>query len=127
MRTESRADSRLFGTLLRSLLKEGISVRFEARGRSMFPAIADGHPIEVKAEKTAHGDVALVENEDGFRVHRVLRSANGVVTRGDCCFGEDPYPAELIGSVSFGSGRRIPRQRLRSRVRRWIARWRGHF
>ena len=128
MRSESRADSRLFGDLVRSLLKDGISVRFEARGRSMYPALADGDVVQVNASAIAQrGDVALVDTAEGLRAHRVIRSANGIVTRGDCCFGEDPYSAEMIGAVANAHGDAIPRQRFGSIARRWIARWRGHF
>ena len=126
MRTESRADSRMFGELLRSLLKDGVAVRFQARGRSMFPAIDDGDVVQVEAGSVGRGDVALVETAEGFRAHRVVGASNRIVTRGDCCFGEDPYIAEIIGSVT-AANRRIPSQRIGSVVRRWIARWRGHF
>lgn len=126
MRTEARADSRMFGELLRSLLRDGLAVRFQARGRSMFPAIADGDVVQVEAGAVGRGEVALVETADGFRAHRVVGMSNHVVTRGDCCFGEDPYISELMGTVSMGD-RRIPSQRIGSVVRRWVARWRGHF
>lgn len=127
MRSESRDDSRLFGALMRSLLKEGISVRFRARGRSMYPAIADGQTLQVDPQSVTRGDVALVQTAEGFRVHRVMATGNAIITRGDCCFGEDPYPAEMIGAVTARDGESIPRQPVGSVLRRWFARWRGHF
>jgi len=127
MRTESRTDSRLFGELLRSLLKDGISARFQAHGRSMFPAIANGDVVQVDAGAVVQRDgVALVETTDGFRAHRVVRGGNEVVTRGDCCFDEDPHVTGVIGAVS-SQGQPIAANRLGAAVRRWIARWRGHF
>lgn len=127
MRIETREDSGLFGELLRSLLEDGIAVRFQAHGRSMYPAIVDGNFVQVESGSAKPGDVAMIETPDGFRVHRVVGASDGNSTRGDCCFGEDPHPAAMIGSVSFGPHRRIPRQRFASRFRRWIAGWRGHF
>jgi hypothetical protein len=126
MRTEERTDSRMFGELLRSLLRNGMAVRFQARGRSMYPAIADGDVVQVEAGAVQRGDVALVETADGLRAHRLVGASNLIVTHGDCCCGVDPYVAELLGHVSMGD-RRIPSQRIGSVVRRWLARWRGRF
>ena len=86
MRSEVRHDSKLFRELSRSLLKKGISVRFLARGRSMFPVIADGETVQVDAREAACGDVLLLDTDDGLRVHRLQVSDVGhVVTRGDSC------------------------------------------
>jgi len=127
MRSETRRDSRLFGEVMRSLLKEGLSVRFYAEGRSMYPAIADGELVQVDlAGAVDRGDVVIVESADGLRVHRV----NGLGTRGDCCFEADRNSGAAIGTVSLVKGdivERVPRQRLGSMLRRWLARWRGRF
>jgi hypothetical protein len=132
MRNETRSDSQQFGDLLRTLLRQGISVRFVARGRSMYPAIADGDIVEVDptGDHPGAGGVAMVETSDGFRVHRVLGSANDFVTRGDCCFAKDEAVRPFPGTVSVLDGnhrRPVPRQRLGGILRRWIARFRGHF
>lgn len=129
MRSETRSDSRLFGDLLRSLLKDGISVRFRASGSSMYPAIKDGDLLQVDPLKGPHrGDVVMANSEEGLRVHRVVNSG-GTATRGDCCFDHDST-AGFIGIVSLADRertRQVPAQRLSSTIRRWIARIRGHF
>ena len=123
MRSETRRDSRLFGEAVRSLLKDGIAVRFRANGRSMYPAVRDGDEVQVEAQSAGPGEVAMVETEEGLRVHRVMRSGR---TQGDCCLEADS-PAEVIGRVSVVNDRQVAWQKVGSRVRRWIARWRGQF
>jgi len=131
VQSEVRSDSRLFTELLRSLLAEGISVRFRAHGRSMYPAIADGDCLQVDpvARAANHGEVVMVENRDGLRAHRVTQT-NALLTRGDSCLHDDAEAQHFVGAVSVFDGlsvRPAPRQRRRSIIRRWIARWRGHF
>lgn len=132
MQSETRSDSRLFSELLRSLLGEGISVRFRAQGRSMYPAIADGDVVQVNppAGPAVRGEVVMVESSEGLRVHRVIRSGENMRTRGDCCFQSDDNVQSVIGAASLAKGeisRPTPRQSLGTTIRRWIARWRGHF
>jgi len=132
MRSETRTDSRLFGGLLRTLLREGMAVRFQAHGRSMYPAIADGNVVQVEPAATpaARGDVVVVETNDGLRLHRVTRSSANLRTRGDCCVEHDGEVEQLAGQIAIindGVVRPVPRQRLGSIVRRWLATWRGHF
>ncbi len=104
MESEVRSDSRLFRTLSRSLLQEGIRVRFRAQGRSMFPAIKDGEVIELEPASTAvAGDVLLIESAKGLRVHRVINVSDGeVVTRGDSCIEDDTISstAAILGRVT---------------------------
>ena len=123
MRSETRHDSRLFREALRSLMKDGIAVRFRAHGRSMYPAVQDGDEVQVEAKVAERGDVAMVETDEGLRVHRVIGSG---ATRGDCCLNADS-PREIVGKVSRVNDRAVPQQKTGSRVRRWIARWRGRF
>ena len=123
MRSETRRDSRLFGEALRSLLRDGIAVRFRANGRSMYPAVRDGDEVQVELGSASCGGVAMVETAEGFRVHRVKRDS---LTRGDCCLEEDSA-AEIVGRVSRVNDRPVALQKMGSRVRRWIARWRGRF
>ncbi len=131
MRSETRLDSRLFGELLRSLLKDGVSVRFSARGRSMYPAISDGDTVQVEsAEQIRRGEVVMVASGETFRVHRVVESGEGVSTQGDCCFEPDGAVRDVMGSVSVvrsGAVGTCSKQTFGSRIRRRIARWRGHF
>jgi len=122
MRSETRRDSRLFAETVRTLLRNGFAARFRANGRSMYPAVRDGDEVQVEPTVPESGDVVMVETEEGLRVHRVV--GNG--TRGDCCFERDSA-AEIIGKVSLVNGQAAPRQKLGSKVRRWIARWRGRF
>lgn len=127
MRSESRADSRMFRELMRSLLDSGISVRFRARGRSMHPAIADGETVQVDPVAPAkRGDVVIVDTADGLRAHR-MRAAG--VTQGDCCFDADPdsQPLGTVLVVTDEGTRPVPRRRPGTVVRRWLARWRGRF
>ena len=115
MQSEVRADSNLFRVLSRALLGEGTAIRFRARGRSMFPAIADGDEIEIHPAVSARaGDVVLVESPEGLRTHRVVAVKNDVlVTRGDSCAENDVdcKADDVVGTVSSvicenGRGRR---------------------
>lgn len=124
MRSEIRADSRLFRALSRTLLAHGYSVRFRASGRSMFPAIADGETVEVVPDASPiPGDVILFATDDSLLAHRVVRaSPTAIVTRGDACFETD-RPAVVttvlgrIASVITPSGPRAPHT-WRTRLRR---------
>ena len=130
MQSEPRSNSRMFGEVLRSLLRDGISVRFHASGRSMYPAIGDGDHVQVDpSSQTKRGDVVMVETPEGLRVHRVVASGNAIRTRGDCCVDYDSV-AGVLGSVRVVNGNATgfaDRQKFGSVVRRWVARWRGHF
>jgi len=130
MRSETRSDSRLFSNLMRSLLKDGISIRFRAHGRSMFPAIHEDDVLQIDpVDSIQRGDVVMVETTDGLRVHRVVETESAIVTRGDCAFESEPVD-RLFGKASIVVGERtnsVKRQRLSSTVRRWIARFRGQF
>lgn len=66
-----------FARLCRSLLSEGHSVRFAAKGASMFPFICDGDVLTVEsvgADALRVGDVVLHERPDGRLVaHSLVR------------------------------------------------------
>ena len=132
MRSEARSDSRLFSQLVRSLLKDGISVRFRARGRSMFPAIQHGDTIQVDPLTASPkiGDVVLVDTESGWNAHRITSVASGnVIVRGDCCF-QSEAARDIAGRVSLGvqsEPTAVPHVTLGTIVRRWFARRRGRF
>jgi SOS-response transcriptional repressor LexA len=124
VRSEDRQDTKLFGALSRSLLKEGFAIRFRARGRSMFPAISDGEVVQVQPTLSSKpGDVVLLESADGLRAHRVIGSdAQSVITRGDACVEPDAvsHSSTVLGRVSSvvtKDGQRRPdtwRTRLRT-------------
>ena len=123
MRSEVRHDSKLFRELSRSLLKQGISIRFLVQGRSMFPAIANGETVEVESRKVRRGDVLLLETDDGLRVHRLQGPVDDkIVTRGDSCFESETAHADAVyGRVSTvigPNGSRSP-GRLAQFVRRF--------
>jgi hypothetical protein len=71
------------------LLNKGLSVRFEARGASMFPCIRDRQIVHVAAvivSKLRKGDIVLAKGNSGFRVHRLVladHNKNLFITRGD--------------------------------------------
>ncbi len=79
-------------TLVRSLLAQGVPVRFTAPGRSMAPTIADGETITVRPlaadDQPECGEVVLAEVAGRLIAHRIveIRSAAGdtwFVLRGD--------------------------------------------
>jgi hypothetical protein len=125
VRSEVRRDSKLFRALTRSLLGEGISVRFQAQGRSMFPAIKDEEEVQVEpASAVRSGEVVLVESEDGLRAHRVISSGGALITQGDSCLEPEttPHGEAVLGRISrFANGARVRSPHtLRSRLRRWL-------
>jgi|SRR5579872_143547 len=102
---ENGADTRLFEEVARPLLAQGLSVRFQARGASMSPAIRDGEIVEVIPAIVAElhkDDIVLAKTEYGFRLHRIVRADPGedrFITRGDCGQENDPVltGAQILG------------------------------
>ena len=77
---ESVADTRLFEEVARPLLAQGLSVRFQARGASMSPAIRDGEVVEViptNITELQKDDIVLAKTEHGFRLHRIVLADSG--------------------------------------------------
>lgn len=99
------ANSTIFEEILRPLLEQGLSVRFQARGGSMSPAIRDGEVVEVTpviAKELRKGDIVLAKSEHGFRLHRIVMAdpaRDCFVTRGDCGQEDDPQlkGAQILG------------------------------
>ncbi|MCU1349444.1 MAG: Peptidase conserved region [Acidobacteria bacterium] len=96
-----------FEATARALLADGYSIRFQAAGDSMYPAIRSGELIEVSPiggrDVLQAGDVVLFKADRGLTAHRVVHVANGlVVTRGDNAVGNDPaVPLDaLLGTVT---------------------------
>jgi uncharacterized repeat protein (TIGR01451 family) len=94
--TDRGADSRLFEELARELLSRRFSVRFQARGASMSPAIRDREFVQVTpviVSKLRKDDIVLTKSNYGFRIHRLViadHEADRFVTRGDCGLEDDP-------------------------------------
>jgi len=87
------------------MLERGLSVRFEARGCSMSPAIRDGEIVEVKSvecSKLRKNDIVLAKSNCKFRLHRIVMldlHRDIFVTRGDCGQEND---APIRGSEILG-------------------------
>ena len=130
--TDSGADSKLFEELIRELLEQGLSVRFQARGASMSPAIRDGDFVEVTpviVSKLRKDDIVLAKTVHGFRLHRIVRAdhkEDEFITRGDCGEEDDPKlrGAQILGQARAKPvriGRRIVQSRFRG-IRGWALR-----
>jgi len=102
---DSGADSKLFEAVLYDLLGQGLTVRFQARGASMSPAIRDGEVVLVTpviVNKLRKGDVVLTRSTNAFRLHRIViadHAGDEFVTRGDCGQENDPplKGAQVLG------------------------------
>ena len=130
--TITGADSQVFEQLIRDLLERGLSVRFQARGASMSPAIRDGEFVEVTpviVSKLRKDDIVLAKSNYGFRLHRIVRAdhANDVfITRGDCGQEDDPAlkASQLLGlarAKDVRVGQHIVQARFQG-VRGWVLR-----
>jgi uncharacterized repeat protein (TIGR01451 family) len=102
---QHRKDSQLFAQLCLALLREGHSVQFRVQGESMRPNILDGDAVLVapaEGRGLRHGDIALVQNQDGLRVHRVAScdaSSGAVVMCSDTGLDSDPSASRMFGKV----------------------------
>src|SRR5579871_1842466 len=130
--SDSQADSKLFEGVIRDLLGQGLSVRFQARGASMSPAIRDGEFVQVTpviVSKLRKDDIVLAKGRHGFRLHRIVRAdaaRDEFVTRGDCGQRDDPMlsGAQILGlarAKDVRIGRKIVQARFKS-VRGWALR-----
>jgi len=113
-----------FQPVLRSLLAEGLTVRFEAGGRSMLPTIHDGDTLVVAPVDPAsieRGDVIVVEGPTCVRAHRVVGEENGgdptLLLRGDAqrLMDAPVCPDRVLGRV-VGLERRGARRPLRGPI-----------
>jgi uncharacterized repeat protein (TIGR01451 family) len=100
-----RRNSQLFSELCSAILRRGHNVSFRAEGASMQPNLQEEDDITVapaEALDLDRGDVALVRNVDGIRVHRVIHSASNpkdLLLRSDTSFETDPAPAHVFGKI----------------------------
>jgi uncharacterized repeat protein (TIGR01451 family) len=105
--TKVRKDSRLFAEMCAALMDRGHKVQFRAQGSSMLPNILDGDELVVAPATQAElraGDVTLIQNADGLRVHRVTPQSTpsgSVITRSDTGQQVDPPASRLFGKVTL--------------------------
>ena len=94
-KTIEKRNSVQFAAICDALFQSGMKVRFRAHGDSMQPNLRDGDAVVVApagCNDLETGDVALTLGEDGFRVHRILRSGR-VASQ-----AERPSPSRSSGS-----------------------------
>ena len=100
-----RKDSRLFAEVCSALLKLGHHVKFSAHGQSMQPNLIEGDSVVVapaEFNQLHRGDLALVRNSDGLRLHRVtfLSGDNSqCITSSDTAQQPDPAATRIFGKV----------------------------
>src|SRR5882672_1715779 len=118
---DGSSGSRLFEDLIRDLLQRGLSVRFQARGASMSPAIRDGEIVQVTpviVSKLRKDDIVLTKSNYGFRVHRLViadHEKDAFVTRGDCGLENDPVlRGDQILGIAEAKEVRIGRRLVRA-------------
>jgi hypothetical protein len=76
--TKDWADSEAFHGWLHNITG-GAGIRFQATGRSMFPAIDDGeflHVEPVAIDELERGDIILFRHTEGLKAHRIIRKRN---------------------------------------------------
>jgi len=119
-----RPQSKQFESFVLECLKDGLRVRFQARGASMSPAIRDGEMVYVRPASEVHlrrGDIVLVKGDYGFRLHRLVKAdaaADIFITRGDCGLQDDPpVRGEQILGVAVAKEVRLGRTSVRTKLR----------
>ncbi len=108
-----RKDSRLFVEICAAILRRGHQVKFSATGQSMQPNLLDGDTVLVAPIHVAplqSGDIALVENSEGLRLHRVTQlseEGSASLTCSDTGNSPDPATTQVFGKVIslFRAGR----------------------
>jgi hypothetical protein len=91
--------------VLRGCLEAFREVRFTVTGRCMEPALVEGESVVVAAPTRASarlGDVVLVQQADGLRLHRVIWAFGGQLrTKGDRSPRWDPTltRSAILGTV----------------------------
>ena len=118
------ADSQLFEEVIRHFLDQGLSIRFQARGASMSPAIRDGEVVEVTpvmVTKLRKDDIVLAKSNAGFRLHRIVMAqpARDVfITCGDCGQENDaPLKSEQILGLARSKEVRLGRNIVKARFK----------
>ena len=111
--------------MILELLRSGQSVRFRARGSSMWPAIPSGSQVEVEPCQAAElevGQIGAFERQGSVVVHRVTSiTPEGVHFSGDSRERGDGWIAR---EQVLGRARVLERRRIRWRLpRRSEVRW----
>jgi hypothetical protein len=103
---KDRAESSLFSQFARDLLARQHSFRFQAKGRSMLPSIADGeilHVCPARGRRVRPGDIVLFSCGSKLKAHRVVRKfVNSFIAAGDAgreCDPEIPL-SRIVGIVA---------------------------
>lgn len=98
-----RAHSSVFHLLTADLIAGGYGLRFQAKGRSMLPAIHDGEIVHVQPvtrDMLRVGDIVLLRTGAEFRAHRIIRKRGQCfITRGDSGVDTD---GEIRGDQILG-------------------------
>lgn len=96
----------IFNNLIADLLSRGHSVRFQAKGKSMHPAIQEGEGIgvaPVEPSQVKRGDIILYRIQSGLIAHRVvaLTPHYSFILRGDASVSCDKpvAPQQILGKV----------------------------
>ncbi len=111
-----------FQPVLRSLLADGLTVRFEAGGRSMLPTIHDGDTLVVEPVDPATiecGDVIVVEGPVCVRAHRVIGAGDdrAFVMQGDALrMADAPVLGKVAGVERYGQRRSVQGPVVKARV-----------
>ena len=119
-----RKDSRLFAEMCAAILRRGHQLKFRVGGHSMQPNLLDGDSVLVAPADAAPlrpGDIALVKNSDGLRVHRLTHlSENSTLcfTCSDTAQYSDPVATRVFGKVVSFS---------RNGQERSLSPWKLHF
>ena len=124
MTIKDRPQSKQFESVSLLCLRAGLRVRFQARGASMSPAIRDGEMVYVKPsprESLHRGDIVLVKDDRGFRLHRLIRAdvrRDVFITRGDSGRQDDPAVgrAQILG-VAVAKDVRVGRAAIAARFK----------
>jgi signal peptidase len=125
--TQVRADHKL--DLAAEVLRAGSSIRLQALGTSMLPAIWPGDVLCIErkpGDEIVPGDIVVVAREGRFFIHRLIEKHDSEwVTRGDSLPQNDPPVEEVqvLGKVSFiqrKAGAWVPSART-SRPKRALA------
>ena len=100
-----RKDSRLFAEMCSELARRGHHIQFRANGQSMTPNLEDGDDVliaPVPRNRLRARDIALVQNLEGLRVHRVISTDHmerKFATKSDTGVGPDLAVVRVYGRV----------------------------
>ena len=127
-----------FSSFARENLTKGVTIRFRAHGRSMYPAIHNGDIITISPINThgiKRGDIILYRTDaiNGLIAHRVIKikphkSDKIIYTRGDASGGELEQVKEknILGKATHiehdGKTLRIDTLKARTKGQLWFLR-----